>query len=718
MNAVRSLPVLTLMLMLPAADAAPGATRPSPLRAQAPTMAQAATPVAVPDRAPASNGPPGTAPASTPAPAVPPPAASDTVQAVVSLVREHHYRGAALADGLPPEVLSHTRDAFLRRLDPHDDVLRDEDRALLSDAAVAKALAGDVTPVYALAARQAQRLAARARWVAAQHVTDGADGARVAAPPAWRQRYARAVATLSAGGITDEEAHRIVLARERHLAERARARDAMDVLEQFVDAFLAALDPHSGYRPPPRRRAARAGGARSPSDLYGIGAVLGFSGEHVQLERLLKGGAAERSEQLNPGDRIVAVISGEGDARRRTDVVGWAIEDVADLVRGPPGSEVTLKVLPRGLPVTAPPSFVTLTRDRILRERRKVSGRLVRDADGGETAVVRLPSFYVDYAGLGRGQSDYESAASDVAGELLRLQREAQSLDAVLLDLRGNGGGALIEAVRTVGLFIDAGPVVRVRHATGGVEVFADEHEGRLWDGPLAVLVDRYSASASEIVAAALQDYARALIIGEITYGKGSVQEPFDLAMRTGFAQAGGRVSLTTAAFFRVDGRSTQLEGVAPDVTLPVSLVDGRYGERFESWPLPAERIEAATYRTESVTGVSDGVDLLAPARTPELWRHRPHYMRASATRPRDAAAELAALQRMHHDAPGERQAFRERLLENVPEASRDALRKAPLTALWARLILQDTLAIVSRWVHEQDGDGPVARLGAEAAQE
>ncbi len=629
--------------------------------------------------------------------AAPDPMEVDTVRATVSLVRDNHYLGKPLAQTFPPEQLRRTREAFVRKLDPRADLLQEADLASFDQQSVAAALgSGDLQAVHALAARQRERLAQRASWVSAAADPDHKATADDETHQRWATRRQAEFAWLEANGYTPEQASDVVAERYRRLAKRAADRSNVDELELFLDAFLAALDPHSGYRPPPRR--AR-GGRRVPRDLFGIGATLAADGDYIQLQRLLGGGAAERSGLLNAGDRILTVTDSEGPGTR-TDVVGWAIEEVANLIRGPRGSEVTLQVLPRGTLESSLPARVRLTRDRIVLERAHVSSELV-DVDGVPMGVIRVPGFYVDYAGLGRGEANYDSAASDVAKALVRLRRDAPELGAVLLDLRGNGGGALIEAVRMVGLFIDQGPVVRVRHANGGIEVFDDDQPGRAWDGPLAVLVDRYAASASEIVAAALQDYARATVIGELTYGKGSVQEPFDLRNADGFPQASGRISLTTAEFFRINGESTQLNGVTPDLKLPASLTSGRYGERFEYWPMAADRIAAATYQAEAPATAP--VPSKEPLLTASLWQERPAYLRSG----EEAKGTPVVSQ---ETARAQREGFRERLLQT--HAADGVDEAAPLPILWSALVRHDALQLLRQLVDA--GENPIAqRRGA-----
>jgi carboxyl-terminal processing protease len=634
----------------------------------------------------------------------------DTAIALTNVVTEVHYLGPELEGGIDSARLARAREAYLRALDPHGDLLLQQDvlDTVADEATLAAALTdGQLGPVLQLSTRQIQRSAERMDWVAqwlAEQRDDASGRGREDAPRCagdatapldppphplsasaldahWHCRLTGELEILIADGRSRAEGFDILQERYQRLGERTAARTDRDSTALFLNAFLASLDPHSRLRLPATPAQRRRAGPR-PVDLFGIGAILGLSGDHVELRRLLEGGAAERSGVINAGDRVLSVAQADGPP---TDVTGWAIEDVVNLIRGPRGSVVTLTLLPRGAQPRSLPATVALTRDQINLERRKVASELL-ERDGESVGVIRVPGFYVNYDALGRGDPNYESAASDVARALARLQREAPTLAGIILDLRGNSGGALIEAVRMVGLFIDAGPVVRVRHAGGGVEVFEDELEGSSYDGPLAVLVDRYSASASEIVAAALQDYRRALIIGEPTYGKGSVQEPFDLRAESKLSRATGRVSLTTAEFFRVNGESTQLRGVTPEVLLPVSLTNGRYGERFEHWPLPAESLPPARYEAQAHGPGDLSLDeAIARTMTPTLWDTRPTYLR-EAPPPGDALTQWRA------QAVDEREAFRHRIGEQLPQP---ITPDAPLPSLWAQRVLEDAITVL-----------------------
>jgi carboxyl-terminal processing protease len=335
--------------------------------------------------------------------------------------------------------------------------------------------------------------------------------------------------------------------------------------------------------------------------LEGIGAVLQRDDEEYTVIRsIVPGGPASLSGQLKVGDRIVGV--GQGKAGAMVDVIGWRIDDVVDLIRGPKNSYVRLDVLPAEAGADGKHDLVTIARQKVKLEE-QAAKRSILEIGEGATArrigVITLPTFYQDFEGRRRDEADYRSATRDV--QKLMSELEQEKVDGLLIDLRDNGGGSLTEAIELTGLFIDRGPVVQVKDARRSVDVESDENPGTAWDGPLAVLVNRSSASASEIFAAAIQDYGRGLIIGEPTFGKGTVQNLIDLDLfARGEGPGLGQLKMTIAQFFRIDGGSTQHKGVVPDVKFPVTLDATDYGESAYDNALPWAQIAAANYRSEA----------------------------------------------------------------------------------------------------------------------
>ncbi|WCE04941.1 carboxy terminal-processing peptidase [Pseudoxanthomonas sp. JBR18] len=367
--------------------------------------------------------------------------------------------------------------------------------------------------------------------------------------------------------------------------------DSEDVFQSFMNAYTSAIDPHTDYFTP---KTAENFNQQMSLSLEGIGAVLQRQDDTVVIREIVPGGPADLSKKLQPGSRIVGV--GQGSDGAITDVIGWRTDDVVDLIRGKKGTRVRLEFIPPEGGLDGAHSMVTIVRDKVkLAEQAAKSEIMTLPASGDEPerriGVVKLPAFYQDFEGRRRDPNNYTSATRDVRKLLDGFKK--QHLDGVVMDLRNNGGGSLDEAVDLTGLFIDQGPVVQVRESGGRVSVSGDTTPGVSWDGPLAVLINRGSASASEIFAGAIQDYGRGLVIGETSFGKGTVQNLIDLdrwpANEGG--QRFGQLKLTIAQFFRVAGGSTQHKGVVPDIAFPVTVDATEYGEDTYDNALPWTKI-------------------------------------------------------------------------------------------------------------------------------
>jgi carboxyl-terminal processing protease len=317
------------------------------------------------------------------------------------------------------------------------------------------------------------------------------------------------------------------------------------------------------------------------------------------IAKLVPGGPAMKSNKFKPGDRIVAV--GQGDNGPLVDVVGWRIDDVTKLIRGKKGTVVRLEMLPTDAGVDGKHVVITLVRDKINLEDAAASKKVIEIKDGDVTrkiGVIDLPSFYSDFGARSEGDKDFKSTTRDVAKLLGELK--AEGVQGIVVDLRNNGGGSLAEANAMTGLFIDKGPVVQVRDSKGEVEQQGDDDAGMAWSGPLAVMVNRGSASASEIFTAAIQDYHRGLIIGEPTFGKGTVQNLVDLD-RFGNSDSEkpqfGELKMTIQEFFRINGGSTQLKGVTPDIAYPKNGDEKDFGESTYDNALKWTQIAPADYQ-------------------------------------------------------------------------------------------------------------------------
>ncbi|MCG8100684.1 MAG: carboxy terminal-processing peptidase, partial [Candidatus Thiodiazotropha taylori] len=309
------------------------------------------------------------------------------------------------------------------------------------------------------------------------------------------------------------------------------------------------------------------------------------------------GGPAEQSDLLHAGDKIVGV--GQGLEGAMIDIVGWRLQDVVEQIRGPKGSVVQLEVLSKGEGSNR--KTITLVRNKIKLEEQAAKSHIIEKLDGMgkyRIGVVEVPTFYRDFAAEARGDEDFRSTTRDVRDLLVDLKK--QHVDGIVIDLRENGGGSLSEATELTGLFIDSGPVVQIKDAFGKIEVEQDPDQSIAYEGPLAVLVDRNSASASEIFAGAIQDYKRGIVIGEPTFGKGTVQTLVDLGRFVpGRKKDLGRLRLTMAQFFRINGGSTQHRGVVPDIQFPTARYSEEYGERSLENALPWAQIRPANFITK-----------------------------------------------------------------------------------------------------------------------
>jgi carboxyl-terminal processing protease len=366
--------------------------------------------------------------------------------------------------------------------------------------------------------------------------------------------------------------------------------DGEDSFQAFINAYANSIDPHTDYFNP---RAAERFNQSMSLSLEGIGAVLQKQDDVVVIREIVAGGPADLSDKLDPGDRIVGV--GQGRDGQLEDVIGWRIDDVVEKIKGPKGTQVRLDVVPAEAMLDSKPVRIVITRAKVRLEEQAAKSKVIDIPASGDMparriGVVELPAFYQDFEGRRTNSGDYASATRDVARLLDGFK--TQKLDGVVLDLRNNGGGSLNEAVELTGLFIDQGPVVQVRESGGRIAVEGDRNAGVAWDGPLAVLINRGSASASEIFAGAIQDYGRGLVIGETTFGKGTVQNLVDLdRWPANEGQQFGQVKLTIAQFFLPGGSSTQNKGVVPDIAFPVTVNASEFGESTYDNALPWSKI-------------------------------------------------------------------------------------------------------------------------------
>ncbi len=478
---------------------------------------------------------------------------------------------------------------------------------------------GEIEPAYVIFARFQQRNRERIRFALAQldkepdwTVNESFEFDRTKADwladeasldELWRKRVKNDVLSLMLAGKTWAEASDTLRKRYDRVLKRVDQVSAEDVFENLMNAYARSYDPHSSYFSPRNSEEYR---IQMSLNYEGIGASLQLIDDFVTVMNVIEGGPAAVAGTLKPTDRIVGVAQGADGAF--TDVIGWRIDDVVQLIRGKGGTLVRLHVLPGGAAPGAPEKTLAFTRNKVTLEAQaaqKSLHTLERSGRSYRIGVISVPGFYQDIAAQNAGDDDYRSTTRDVHRLIDELRQE--KIDGLVLDLRGNGGGYLPEATALTGLFIDRGPVVQLRDAGGRTEVLDDPDPGAVYTGPLAVLVDRFSASASEIFAGAIQDYRRGIVLGQQTFGKGTVQ---NLVPLDGYAKkpVNGQLTVTIGKFYRVTGESTQLRGVAPDVPL-ASLIDLKdVGESALDEALPWDRIPGVPFRAAPGEGVMPAV--------------------------------------------------------------------------------------------------------------
>ncbi|OED35153.1 hypothetical protein AB833_31445 [Chromatiales bacterium (ex Bugula neritina AB1)] len=539
---------------------------------------------------------------------------------ILQLMQRYHYKRVPVGDKLSEQIF----DRFLEALDPQRSFLMASDIREFDDArhGLDDALrSARLDPVFEIFKRFRVRVDERARYAQAllkrdfdftideNYVFNREDAQWALTPEVmdelWRKRVKNDVLNLRLAEQSEEKLIKTLEDRYERMTRRVSQLTANEVFQFFVNAYTLSVEPHTSYFSP---RSSENFKIRMSLSLEGIGAALQTENEYTVVQRVIAGGPAAMSEQVSAEDRIVGV--GDGEDGEIVDVVSWPLADVVALIRGPKGSTVRLKILPGKAPAGSQPKLITLVRDKIKLEEQAAKSSVVETATGGRTqrfGVIDLPTFYLDTAGLAQGLPDYRSTTRDVRRLLEELTSGDRGVDGIIVDLRGNSGGSLLEAIELTGIFIETGPVVQIRDSSGRVKVDKDTNPLVAYSGPLAVLVDRGSASASEIFAAAIQDYGRGVVLGEPTFGKGTVQSvvPLDKEGKL------GQLKVTIAQFFRVNGEGTQHRGVVPDVLFPTALDSDAQGERGLDNALPWAEVAAANYKEWSDTN-TDYTDVQA----------------------------------------------------------------------------------------------------------
>jgi len=521
-----------------------------------------------------------------------------TTQQVMSNLLRGHYERKRLNNDLSSQVfdtllddLDSTRSYFLA-----SDVKAFEPFRYELDEALSR---GNMEPAFTVFNRFQQRVSERLSFLLTEldknaksyryDVNESLNLDREDAPWAattddlndlWRKRLKNSILNLRLAGKEDDDIIELLKKRYQNQLNRVHQSKPVDAYQTFMNAVTHSFDPHTQYFSP---RNSENFNINMSLSLQGIGAVLQTEDEHTKVVRLVPGGPAAQAANLAPEDKIIGVAQGNEEM---VDVIGWRLDEVVDLIRGPKNSTVRLEILPEASG-SSDSKIISIVRDEVKLEEQSAQKEIIEIQDGKDTrrmGIIDIPTFYIDFEGRMNNVPDYRSTTRDVR----RLVRELvdEKVDGIIIDLRSNGGGSLEEAINLTGLFIPTGPVVQVRSARGNVEVLRDRDPEVLYSGPLTVLVNRLSASASEIFAGAIQDYGRGLVIGGQTFGKGTVQSLRPLTE--------GQLKITQAKFYRVSGESTQHQGVIPDILFPSLFDKEKIGESALELALPWDTIKPA----------------------------------------------------------------------------------------------------------------------------
>ena len=413
----------------------------------------------------------------------------------------------------------------------------------------------------------------------------------------WQKKTHNDLLTLILAGQSKEIAIEVLEKRYRRFIRKVNLFDEEDVISIFLNAFVHTLDPHSNYLNPTQSEEYE---IQMSLSYQGIGARLNLADEQVQVVNIIPGGPAARDGRLKPMDKIIGIMDEKN--KTITDLIGWDLDEVVKLIRGPKGTRVTLQIVPSDSNPDETPYLLTLQRDEVALEEQAASSLIetleIRDKTYN-IGLVTIPSFYQDYQARSKGEAKYRSTSEDVKKLVHNLLEIG--IDALVIDLRGNSGGLLTEATALTGLFIDDGPVVQLKDTRNKIEIVEDPISGSVYEGPLAVIVDRYSASASEIFAGAIQDYSRGIVVGQQTFGKGTVQNLYHLDRYSRFQskKGFGQLTLTIGKFYRVSGQGTQNKGVIPDIRLPSFIDEEVVGEDTKKNTLPWDQIMSLEYDSD-----------------------------------------------------------------------------------------------------------------------
>jgi carboxyl-terminal processing protease len=410
----------------------------------------------------------------------------------------------------------------------------------------------------------------------------------------WRKLIKSQALDFKIDDKADTTIERLIKERYDRLKQTIGEYESRDVFQLYMNTFAESFDPHSSYFSPITSENFK---IRMSQSLEGIGATLTSDGSYTKVASVVPGGPAFESKVINTDDKILAVAQGEDG--EFVDITGWRLDDVVQKIRGPKGTIVRLKIIEAGTPIsTGVPTEITIVRDKIKLENQVPYAEIkevYRDGNQYKVGIITIPSFYLNFEAMRNGEEDYGSTTRDVKAILDSIKTK---VDGIVIDLRSNGGGSLQEAIELSGLFIEEGPVVQIRDSDGSIELGKDEDKTIYYDGPLTVLTNRFSASASEIFSGAIQDYKRGVVIGENTFGKGTVQNLISLNQFVPKVEDTlGQVKLTLAKYYRVNGSSTQHKGVSPDIKMPSPYTAKTFGESSYQRALEWDQIRSSDFK-------------------------------------------------------------------------------------------------------------------------
>ncbi len=535
---------------------------------------------------------------------------------VVSLIANYNYKQVPIGDSLSRLIF----DNYLKSLDDNrvyffeKEVIEfKENRDLMDDQMVM----GNLEPAYHMFNVYLERYVDRIRFMIAQLPSVAFDftnneslvynreklpfmQTQAEMDVYWLQRLKYDLLNLKLAGTDEAKSKETLKKRYENLLSQIAKIESYDAFQSLMTAYTESIDPHTNYFNPNNAAKFNIDMARS---LEGIGATLKFENDFVMVAAVVPGGPADKSGQIAIDDKFIAVAQGDGEF---VDIVGWRLDNAIQLIRGAKGTTVRLKIVSKGQDI-ASPKIISIVREKIVLQDQSVKKDIKTIQSNGKEikiGIIDIPAFYADFKAYQAGDLNYKSTTRDVKLIIDSLKRA--KVDAIVVDLRSNGGGSLMEAIDLTGLFLKQGPVVQVRDTKNKIEVGEDDDPSILWDGPMAVLIDRFSASASEIFAAAIQDYGRGIIIGTQSYGKGTVQNSIDLDQMMGEGTSKvigntnkfGQINLTIAKFYRINGSSTQHKGVSPDIAFPMVFAADKYGESAEPAALPWDEIKRSNYKT------------------------------------------------------------------------------------------------------------------------